>query len=68
MLFNHVSALLVLMQRCKSIDFHQNRPKIKLFLQKYTELSSASCSAPKPTKQPLHCRFLATCLSGNNAL
>ena len=34
------------MLHLKSIDFRQNRPKIKLFFQKSTKFSSAGGSAP----------------------
>ena len=41
------------MPRFKSIVFHQNDPKIKLFLKKNAKFSSAVGSAPRPPKQPL---------------
>ena len=46
------------MPRIESINFYQNRPKIKLFLPKNTNFLSAGGSAPKNLNQPLHCRFL----------
>ena len=33
---------------------------MKLFLQKNAKFSSAGGSAPRPPKQPPHCKFLAT--------
>ena len=36
------------MLRFKNIIFHQNSPKIKLFLQKNANFSSAGGSAPRP--------------------
>ena len=39
-------ALPISMPRFKSIIFYQNKPKIKLFLQKNAKFSSAGASAP----------------------
>ena len=56
--YNHVSALLISIPRFHSINFHQKRSKIKLFLPPKIQNFG---SAPRPPKSP-HCRFLATCL------
>ena len=61
------------MPHLKNINFYQNRPKIKLFLQKNAKFSSAGGSAPDPRASggwglrpqppqthPPHCKFLAT--------
>ena len=45
---------LISLPHFKSINFYQNRPKIKLFLQKNTKFWALG-SAPIP---PVHCRFL----------
>ena len=41
-------ALLISIPRFKSNIFHQNSPKIKLFLQKNAKFSSVGISAPSP--------------------
>ena len=58
---NHVFVQLIfmppefsLMPRLKSINFYQNKPKIKLFLQKNKKFQVTSIRAPKPQIQPLH--------------
>ena len=67
-------ALPITMPRFKSINFCQNTPKIKLFLQKYAKIfvcwglrpqipvpPAAGGFAPRPPKQPpSHYEFLAT--------
>ena len=53
--FNHGFVLLISMISMpyfKSINFYQNRPKIKLFLPKNIKFSSSEGSAPRPPKQP----------------
>ena len=40
------------MPRSKSINFYQNRPKIKIFSQKNTNFLSNGDAAPRPPKQP----------------
>ena len=56
---SHVFALLISMPCFESINFHQNKLKIKLFLQTNTNFLSAEGSAPRPPKRPFsHCRFL----------
>ena len=60
---NHVFALLISMPCVESINFYQNKLKIKLFLQNNTNLLSAGGSAPKHPKRPFpNCRVLVTCL------
>ena len=50
---SHVFALLISMPCFVSINFYQNKLKIKLFLQNNTNFSSAGGSAPKPRDAPL---------------
>ena len=47
-LCNYVFALLISMPHFKSINFYQNRLKIKLFLKKNTKFSIAGVSTPRP--------------------
>ena len=52
--FNNAFVLLISMPHFQSINFYENRPKIKLFLQKYPKFSSAGAppkiykTAPPP--------------------
>ena len=60
--FNHALALLISMPHLtlKSIELYQNRPKIKLFLQKKIQnLRALGALPPDPGTTP-HCRFLAS--------
>ena len=60
---NHVLALLIFIPCFESINFYQNKLKIKLFLQNNTNFLSSGGYAPKPLKRPFpHCRFLVACL------
>ena len=60
---NHVFALLVSMSCFESINFYQNKLKIKLFLQNNINFLIAGGSTPRPPKRPFaQCRFLVTCL------
>ena len=45
--FIHVFALLISMPRFKSINFCQNRPEIKILLQKNCKISDRVAKAPK---------------------
>ena len=54
---NHVFALLISMPCLESINFYQNKLKIKLFLQNNANFLS------RPPERPFsYCRFLVTCL------
>ena len=60
--FNHVFALLII-PRFKSINFYQNRPKIRLLLQKKLQnFGVLEASPPYPRTQSFHCR-VAMCLT-----
>ena len=48
--FNHVFALLISMLRIKRINFYQNRPEIKLVLQKNTKFCVLQAALPEPPK------------------
>ena len=55
---NHVFALLISVLCFKSINFYQNKLKIKLFLQNNLNFLSAGGSALRPPKPPFpHSRF-----------
>ena len=56
------------MPRFDSINFYQNRPKIKLYLQKIHNFRALGAPSPDSRNIPPHCRFQATCLGRNNAL
>ena len=43
--FNHAFAVLIFMPYFKNINFYQDRPKIKQFLQKNAQFSSAGGGA-----------------------
>ena len=64
--FNHVFALLISMPHFKSINFYQNRPKIRIFLRKSTKFSSAGGSTPRfscpPAARSFSSRPLSTVL------
>ena len=47
-LYNHVFALLISMPRFNSINFYQNRPKIKIFLPKKYKIFERWGSALRP--------------------
>ena len=51
--YNHVFALHVSMPRFNSIDFYQNKSKLKLFCPKNAKFSSAWGSAKKKRDSPL---------------
>ena len=69
----HVFAPLIFIPRFNSINFYQNRPKIKLFLLKKFKIlerwglrprphATGGCGLrPKtPESAPIHCRYQAT--------
>ena len=55
--------MLISMPHFKSIIFYQNRPRIKLFLQKEKKKFERWGLRPHTPKASPHCRFLATRLS-----
>ena len=57
-----VFALVISMPCFESINFYQNKLKIKLFLQNNKNFLSAGGSNQTPKRPFSHCKFLVTCL------
>ena len=58
--FNHAFALLISMQRFKSINFYQNRPKGFFAKKKIQNFRAQGAPPPDLRNYLLHYRFLAT--------
>ena len=61
--YNYAFALLIFMPRFDSINFYQNRPRIRLFFHKTQNFRAQGAPPPEPRNSPPYCRILPTHLA-----